>query len=64
MLVDGHTTAIRFRYLGQEPEAWQEAWDITREETLPRAVEITLVGGAGAPATQQTLTVAIQANQP
>ena len=64
MLVDAHTTAVRFRYLGLEPEAWQEAWDITKEETLPRAVEITLVSGTGARATQQTLTVPIQANQP
>ena len=64
MLVDAHTTAVRFRYLGLDPEAWQEAWDITKEETLPRAVEITLVSGAGARATQRTLTVPIQVNQP
>lgn len=64
MLVDAQTTAVRFRYLGQEPEAWQEAWDITKEETLPRAVEITLVTGLGARSAQQTLTVPIQVNQP
>jgi general secretion pathway protein J len=64
MLVDAHTTAIRFRYLGLDPESWQDAWDITKEETLPRAVEITLVTGAGARATQQTLTVPLQVNQP
>jgi general secretion pathway protein J len=64
MLVDPQTTAVRFRYLGLEPESWQEAWDITKEETLPRAVEVTLVTGAGARSTQQTLTVPIQVNQP
>jgi general secretion pathway protein J len=64
LLVDAQTTAVRFRYLGQEPEAWQEAWDITKEETLPRAVEITLVTGLGARSAQQTLTVPIQVNQP
>lgn len=64
MLVDTHTAAVRFRYLGLEPESWQDAWDITKEETLPRAVEITLVSGAGTRATQQTLTVPIQVNQP
>ena len=53
-----------FRYLGLDPESWQDAWDITKEETLPRAVEITLVTGAGARATQQTLTVPLQVNQP
>jgi prepilin-type N-terminal cleavage/methylation domain-containing protein len=64
ILVDAQTTAVRFRYLGQEPEAWQEAWDLTKEETLPRAVEITLVTGTGARSAQQTLTVPIQVNRP
>jgi general secretion pathway protein J len=63
-LVDVHTTAVRFRYLGLETESWQDAWDITKEETLPRAVEITLVTGAGAHSTQQTLTLPIPVNQP
>lgn len=64
MLVDAQTTAVRFRYLGQEPEAWQDAWDITKEGILPRAVEITLVTGIGARSAEQTLTVPIQVNQP
>jgi general secretion pathway protein J len=64
ILVDIHTTAVRFRYLGLEPESWQDAWDTTKEEALPRAVEITLVTGAGPRGTQQTLTVPIQVNQP
>jgi prepilin-type N-terminal cleavage/methylation domain-containing protein len=64
ILVDAQTTTVRFRYLGQEPEAWQDAWDITKKETLPRAVEITLLTGTGARSTQQTLTVPIQVNQP
>ncbi len=64
MLVDAHTTAVRFRYLGLEPESWQDAWDITKEETLPRAVEITLVTGVGARSAQQTLTVPIQVTRP
>lgn len=64
MLVDAHTSAVRFRYLGLEPGSWRDGWDITKEETLPRAVEITLVIDAGARSTQQTLTVPIQVNQP
>ena len=64
MLVDAHTTAVRFRYLGLEPESWQDAWDITKEEALPRAVEITLVTGVGARSAQQTLTVPIQVTRP
>jgi general secretion pathway protein J len=64
MLVDAHTTAVRFRYLGLEPESWQDAWDITKEETLPRAVEITLVTGVGARSAPQILTVPIQVTRP
>ena len=64
VLVDTQTTAVRFRYLGQNPEAWQDAWDITTEDTLPRAIEITLASGIGARGTQQTVTVPIQVNQP
>lgn len=64
MLVDTHTTAIRFRYLGLEPESWRDAWDITKEETLPRAVEVTLVTGVGARSAQQILTVPIQVTRP
>jgi len=60
LLVDMQTTALRFRYLGQEPEAWQDAWDVRKDEALPRAVEITLVTGAGPRSTQQTLTVPIR----
>jgi hypothetical protein len=47
--VDPETPAVRFRYLGEEPGAWQDEWDMSRQETLPRAVEITLVRGGGAP---------------
>lgn len=64
ILVDGRTTAVRFRYLGRDPEAWQDVWDVTKEETLPRAVEITLVTGTGARSAQRALTVPIQVNQP
>jgi len=65
VLMDGETAAVRFRYLGEEPGAWQEEWDMSREETIPRAVEITLVdrdGRRGAAA--QVLTVPIRAAMP
>lgn len=65
ILVDRGTAAARFRYLGEEPGAWQETWDMSREETIPRAVEITLVGRDPArrdPA--QVLTVPIRAVMP
>jgi len=63
VLVDPETIAVRFRYLGKEPEAWQAEWDMTQEETLPRAVEITLLGhqGGGAAA---ALVVPIRAVVP
>jgi general secretion pathway protein J len=65
VLVDPETTGVRFRYLGEEPGAWQDEWDMSREETIPRAVEITLVSRAGASAgTPQILTVPIRAAIP
>lgn len=64
-LVDAETAAVRFRYLGETPGAWQEVWDMEREETIPRAIEITLIGRGGprgAPA--QVLTVPVRAAMP
>lgn len=62
-LVDAKTSAIRFRYLGEE-NSWEDAWDLTREDSLPRAVEITLVTTVGRRSTAQTITVPIQASGP
>ncbi|MGH7368920.1 MAG: PulJ/GspJ family protein [Candidatus Rokuibacteriota bacterium] len=65
ILVDPATRAARFRYLGEEPGAWRDEWDMRREEAMPRAVEITLVTGAGARAgVQQTLTFPLRAAAP
>jgi general secretion pathway protein J len=64
ILVDRQTTAVRFRYLGQEPDAWLESWDMSKQEALPRAVEITLLAGTGLRRTPQTLTVPIRTTTP
>jgi general secretion pathway protein J len=65
ILVDPETRAVRFRYLGEEPGAWQDEWDMSQEETVPRAVEITLMTRAGARGgAQQTLTVPLRATAP
>jgi len=65
VLVDPETTGMRFRYLGEQPGAWQDEWDMSREETIPRAVEITLVGRAGTSGgAAQVLTVPIRATMP
>ena len=55
---------LRFRYLGREPEAWQDTWDVRTEEGLPRAVEITLVTRAGPRGVPQMLTVPMRAAAP
>ncbi len=47
VVVDPAVTAVHFRYLGDGPKAWQEHWDMSTEDTLPRAVEITLTTAAG-----------------
>ena len=64
LLVDGRTSALRFRYLGREPEAWRDTWDVRTEEGLPRAVEITLVTRAGPRGVPQMLTVPMRAAAP
>ena len=62
LLVDPETTGVRFRYLRGQSGAWQDEWDMGREESIPRAVEITLAsrvstsGGA-----TQVLVVPIRA---
>jgi general secretion pathway protein J len=64
ILIDTRTTALRFRYLGQEPDSWEDVWDPSRDDALPRAVEITLVSGGGRQNTRQSFTVPIQASGP
>jgi general secretion pathway protein J len=64
VLVDARTSGVRFRYLGVDPEDWRDAWDVTAEAALPRAVEVTLLTGVGAGATAQTLTLPIQVTTP
>ena len=65
VLVDRETAAVRFRYLGETPGAWQDTWDMTREETMPRAVEITFLGRERASeGAAQVLTLPIRATMP
>jgi len=64
LLVDAHTSGLRFRYLGQEADSWEDVWDLTREDSLPRAVEITLVSTVGSRSASQTITVPIPASGP
>jgi len=62
VLVDPETSAVRFRYLGREPDAWQEQWNTSEARELPRAVEITLLAGAGGRRVAQAFTVPIRAS--
>ena len=64
LLVDARTIGLRFRYLGREPEAWQDTWDAVTDEDLPRAVEITLVADGGPRGVPLTLTVPIRTAAP
>lgn len=65
VLVDPAVIAVRFRYLSDGPEGWQEQWDMAKEDALHRAVEITLATAAGRRAVEQPpLTVPIRATAP
>ena len=52
VLVDSTVIAVRFRYLGEEPDAWKDRWDMTKEDSLPRAVEILLATAVGSRAVE------------
>jgi general secretion pathway protein J len=47
VVVDPTVTAVRFRYLGDEPGVWTDRWKPGREDSLPRAVEIVLATAVG-----------------
>jgi prepilin-type N-terminal cleavage/methylation domain-containing protein len=53
ILVDSTVIAVRFRYLGEDTEAWKDRWDMTKEDSLPRAVEIVLATAVGGRAVEQ-----------
>jgi general secretion pathway protein J len=61
-LVDATVIAVRFRYLGEDPEAWKDRWDMSKEDSLPRAVEILLATAVGSRRVEQPpLVVPIRA---
>ena len=63
VLVDPTVIAVRFRYLGEED--WKDRWDMTKEDSLPRAVEIVLTTAVGNRAVEQPpLLVPIRAFTP
>lgn len=47
VLVDSTVVAMRVRYLGEEADAWTDRWDMSKEDGLPRAVEIQLTTTVG-----------------
>jgi Type II secretion system (T2SS), protein J len=53
ILVDSTVIAVRFRYLGEDIEVWKDRWDMTKEDSLPRAVEIVLATAVGGRAVEQ-----------
>ncbi len=48
--------AVRLRVAG--PNGWQDGWTSPKPEALPRALEITLVRGRGAPVTMKFMVAA------
>jgi len=52
VLVDSSVIGVRFRYLGNN-EAWKDRWDMSKEDSLPRAVEILLVAADGSRRVEQ-----------
>jgi general secretion pathway protein J len=42
VFVDPAVTALRFRYLREAGDDWEERWDPDKEKSLPVAIEVTL----------------------
>ena len=65
VVVDSTVTAIRFRYLGEEPDSWSDRWSMGKEDSLPRAVEIVVATAVGNRIVEQPpLVVPVRALKP
>jgi general secretion pathway protein J len=65
VLIDSTVTAVRFRYLASGGDAWKDRWDMSTEQSLPRAVEIRLATRVGSRDLEQTpLVVPVRALKP
>lgn len=53
VLIDSTVIEVRFRYLGQGDQAWKDQWDMSKETSLPRAVEIRLAMTVGSRGVEQ-----------
>jgi prepilin-type N-terminal cleavage/methylation domain-containing protein len=64
-LVDPSVTAMRFRYLRGADGSWTDTWDVTEEQALPQAVEVTLTATVnGQTQEEPPLTVPIRVTTP
>ena len=64
-LVDPSVTGIRFRYLRGSDGAWEDTWDVTQEQSLPRAIEVTLIARVnGRSQEQPAVTIPIRVTTP
>ena len=65
VLIDSTVTAVRFRYLASGGDAWKDRWDMSTEQSLPRAVEIRLATRVGSRDVEQTpLVVPVRVLKP
>jgi general secretion pathway protein J len=53
VLVDSTVIGVRFRYLDEDRETWKDRWDMSKEDSLPRAVEILLATTVGSRGVEQ-----------
>jgi general secretion pathway protein J len=53
VVVDSTVIGVRFRYLGEDHETWKDRWDMSKEDSLPQAVEILLTTAVGSRGVEQ-----------
>lgn len=64
-LVDPSVTGVRFRYLRGADGAWEDTWDVAQEQTLPRAIEVTLTATVSGRAQEQpSITIPVRVTTP
>jgi general secretion pathway protein J len=64
-LVDPSVTAIRFRYQRGADGSWEDTWDVVQEQSLPRAIEVTLTAMVnGRLQEQPALTIPVRVTTP
>jgi general secretion pathway protein J len=64
-LVDPSVVGVRFRYLRPTDGTWEETWNAVEEQTLPKAIEVTLLSMVNGQVQEQPpMTIPVRVTTP